>query len=67
MSPVVVIDTNFAGEDSYIWFGHDPVTDRGNPLGYVTSSLADKWSLEVDSVTINGKEFSTTSPGYALL
>lgn len=55
MLPQVIIDSNFAGDDSYVWFGTDPIANTRNLLGSATSSLTDRWSLEVDTVSVDGR------------
>jgi len=51
---MVIIDLNFASEDSYVYFGADPLASSRITIGESLSAMTDEWALTVDSLVLNG-------------
>lgn len=61
MVPEIIIDSNFADDESYIYFGADPLVDSRNYIGEAVSSMDGAWALFVDEVKLNGNVYTDFS------
>jgi len=66
LTPEVIIDSNFADSDSYIYFGADPLVDLRNYIGESVSHVEGSWALFVDEIKLNGNVY-TSFENVALL
>jgi hypothetical protein len=64
---MVVIDSNFEGADSFIYFGEDPLKDNRKILGTATSARPDQWTMTVNSVILDGLEYNDFTNAVAEL
>lgn len=67
LTAAVVIDSNFADEDSFIYFGRDPLIELRNVIGGDVSVLPNQWALNLAAVTIDADNYTDFSIATALL
>jgi len=65
--PAIVIDSNWADEESFIYFGEDPLVELRNLIGADTSALPNKWALNILEVDLDGDTYDSFSSSIALL